>query len=170
MHFNQNWDVNAELFKQWNGNCSSSLSVSSSKKKNVMAHSSETIYYFSMQTVKRLELRWRTCTCKRCYFGWIHLQHTRIVVALACWNFFIVFKTKNNKKFPGQMQQLYAYVANESTFYLLLFPFQRFIQWTCNKLTLYSLRLTNTEEGFTVCISKVDSPYKDIKNHYAYLT
>ena len=23
--------------------------------------------------------------------GWIHLQHTRIVVAIPCWNFFIVF-------------------------------------------------------------------------------
>ena len=29
--------------------------------------------------------------CKWCYFGWIHLQHTRIAVALACWNFFYCF-------------------------------------------------------------------------------
>ena len=32
--------------------------------------------------------------------GWIHLQHTRIAVAFACWNFFlIVFRLINNKNF-----------------------------------------------------------------------
>ena len=32
--------------------------------------------------------------------------------------FFVVLKPKNKKKSSGQMRQLYAYVANESTFSL----------------------------------------------------
>ena len=33
-----------------------------------------------------------------CNLGWIHLQHTRLAVAFARWNFFIIFRRKNNLK------------------------------------------------------------------------
>ena len=33
-----------------------------------------------------------------CNLGWNDLQHTRIAVAFARWNFFIIFRRKNNLK------------------------------------------------------------------------
>ena len=48
-------------------------------------------------------------------FGSIHLQHTRIAVAFACWNFLLFSIPKTIKNSSGQLRQLYAYVADEST-------------------------------------------------------
>ena len=47
--------------------------------------------------------------------GWIHLQRTRIAVAFACWNFKLFLSPKTLTNSSGQMRQLYACVANEST-------------------------------------------------------
>ena len=46
--------------------------------------------------------------------SWIHLQHTRIAVAFACWDGLIVFKPKSKFNPCWQMRQLYTYVADES--------------------------------------------------------
>ena len=50
--------------------------------------------------------------------GGFNLQHTLIAVPFAFWKFFIVFKPKK-KNSNRQMRQLCAYVANESTLYLV---------------------------------------------------
>ena len=43
------------------------------------------------------------------------LQHTRIAVAFACWNFLLVFSLQTIKSSSGQMRRLYVYIVNEST-------------------------------------------------------
>ena len=58
---------------------------------------------------------WRTAL----NVGWNHLEHTRIAIAFACWNFLLILSLKTIKNFSGQMRQLYAYVANESTWRLV---------------------------------------------------
>jgi len=68
------------------------------------------------------------------FLGWIHLQHTRIAVALARVNFLLSFgqkkqnKTKNKLKENSQelKQQLYGYATNESP---LSFFFLSFFIW-----------------------------------------
>ena len=51
-------------------------------------------------------------------FGWNHLQHTRITVALACANFLLFFGSKTKENSHALKRHLYAYAANDSTLFV----------------------------------------------------
>ena len=58
----------------------------------------------------------RTTLVKKQFdFVWIHLQHTRIALAFPAEIFSLFLSLKTTENSSGQMLQLYAYVANEST-------------------------------------------------------
>ena len=79
-------------------------------------------YGFRKQTIlffHSLQICNKNNVCKRNglihnLLGWIHLQHTRIAVAFACWDFLLFLGLKTIKTSNKQIRQLYAYVAYES--------------------------------------------------------
>ena len=79
-------------------------------------------YGFRKQTIlffHSLQICNKNNVCKRNglihnLLGWIHLQHTRIAVAFACWDFLLFLGLKTIKTSNRQMRELYAYVADES--------------------------------------------------------
>ena len=52
--------------------------------------------------------------------GRIFLQHTRIAVAFAPWNFLLFSSSKTIKYSKGQMRRLYVYAANECALDMLV--------------------------------------------------
>ena len=75
-------------------------------------------YGFRKQTIlffHSLQICNKNNVCKRNglihnLLGWIHMQHTRIAVAFACWDFLLFLGLKTIKTSNRQMWQLYAYV------------------------------------------------------------
>ena len=66
--------------------------------------------YLTPYTYKQLK---GECVCFFWAEGRVHLQHTRVAVAFARWNFLLFFSSNTIKNSNGVIRRIYAYGANE---------------------------------------------------------